>query len=192
VQRNSPTVPVNTSAKSDRPNSPPFPLCSLSSRSLTRALHPCELRATAPSAKHRVRATPSTSSCPSHASSVELLRAGEVPEPMPPLRHSVRASSNASSDAISLRRRARTSRTTSVDSKRSWRCARTSRTTSSVHCQLRSREMRPWPPPGFQGDVEAGRKGEAISGGDGEARTKIFFWEVESGSSWRLDVFPRQ
>jgi hypothetical protein len=34
--------------------------------------------------------------------------------------------------------------------------------------------MRPWSRH-LQGDAEAGHMGEAVSGGDGEARTKIFF-----------------
>jgi hypothetical protein len=52
--------------------------------------------------------------------------------------------------------------------------------------------MRPWSPR-FQRDTEAGRKGEAVSGGDGGGEDEdIFSGEVESGSNWRLSVFPEQ
>jgi hypothetical protein len=79
----------------------------------------------------------------------------------------------------------------SVDSKRSGRYEPNHVIRALPATEQGDASMVP-PPLDFQRDAEAGRKGEAISDGDGETRTKIFFWEVESESSWRLDVFPGQ
>jgi hypothetical protein len=97
----SPTVPINTSAKSDRSNSPSFPLCSLSSLFLSRVRYihasseplrrPPNTMYAPPRAPAAAQATPppSSSFTPAKFLSQRLLRPAPsalpaAPRPMPP------------------------------------------------------------------------------------------------------------